>query len=413
MIKVCDSIMGSGKSSAAINYMNAHKHDKKFIYITPYLTETDRIFSKCKDLHFVRPSNKLKEFNFSKSQHTNELIKEGRNISTTHQAFKRYTSETLDNIKKQGYTLIIDESVSVYEEYVTHPTDLNLLIGAGYIKEINGVYTRGDEDYDGACFKNFLSILKSRELISMDNNSYTLYFWSLPPDLLTSFDDVYILTYMFKAQSLKYFMDVYNIKYTFIGVERTPDGKYYFCKDSSYIPEYVHHIKDKIHILDNARLNSIGNDYYALSKSWYTNKTGETDQLKNNISNCFNHIWRGVEADKRMWGAFSCAFNKLKGKGYTKSFVPFNERATNSYKNKTHLVYATNVFMNVSEKLLYQRYGVQVDEDLYALSTMVQWIWRSAIRDGQDIYLYIPSKRMRTLLINWIHSFDEGGVSAA
>lgn len=42
MIKVCDAIMGSGKSSAAITYMNEHPDDK-FIYITPYLNEVKRI----------------------------------------------------------------------------------------------------------------------------------------------------------------------------------------------------------------------------------------------------------------------------------------------------------------------------------------------------------------------------------
>ena len=38
---------------------------------------------------------------------------------------------------------------------------------------------------------------------------------------------------------------------------------------------------------------------------------------------------------------------------------------------------------------------------------MVQWIWRSAIRDGDEIYIYIPSKRMRTLLINWMESLSD------
>ena len=38
MIQVCDAIMGTGKSSAAITYMNEHK-EEKFIYITPYLEE--------------------------------------------------------------------------------------------------------------------------------------------------------------------------------------------------------------------------------------------------------------------------------------------------------------------------------------------------------------------------------------
>ena len=38
---------------------------------------------------------------------------------------------------------------------------------------------------------------------------------------------------------------------------------------------------------------------------------------------------------------------------------------------------------------------------------MLQWIWRSAIRDGKPINAYIPSKRMRELLINWMNDFEE------
>ena len=94
--------MGTGKSSAAITYLNEHK-DEKFIYITPYLDEANRIKNGCPDLNFVEPSNKLKEFNFKKSLHTAQLIREGKNITTTHQAFKGYTQATLDCIKEQGY----------------------------------------------------------------------------------------------------------------------------------------------------------------------------------------------------------------------------------------------------------------------------------------------------------------------
>lgn len=38
MIKVCDSIMGSGKTQAAISYINEHQ-DARFIYVAPYLAE--------------------------------------------------------------------------------------------------------------------------------------------------------------------------------------------------------------------------------------------------------------------------------------------------------------------------------------------------------------------------------------
>lgn len=99
MIQVCDAIMGTGKSSAAITYMNEHR-DEKFIYVTPYLEEAERIKEGCKAMHFVEPSDKLKQYGFKKSEHTAALIKQGKNITTTHQAFKRYSQDMLDDIQK-------------------------------------------------------------------------------------------------------------------------------------------------------------------------------------------------------------------------------------------------------------------------------------------------------------------------
>ena len=33
---------------------------------------------------------------------------------------------------------------------------------------------------------------------------------------------------------------------------------------------------------------------------------------------------------------------------------------------------------------------------------MIQWIWRSAIRDGKEVWVYVPSRRMRDLLRQWL-----------
>jgi hypothetical protein len=33
---------------------------------------------------------------------------------------------------------------------------------------------------------------------------------------------------------------------------------------------------------------------------------------------------------------------------------------------------------------------------------MIQWIWRSRIRKGENINIYIPSMRMRNLLNAWM-----------
>lgn len=408
MVKVVDSIMGSGKSSSAIRYMNENA-DKKFIYITPYLTETERIRKECAALHFVEPSDKLREYGFKKSIHTMALIEEGCNISTTHQAFKGYTPATLEHIREKGYTLIIDENVDILEEFKYHPTDLQVLVDAGYIKEENGIYSLAKEGYDGVALKDMMYLLKSRELIKIEDKIDQMFFWALPPDLLTSFKDVYILTYLFDCQSLKYFMDIYNIPYTYIGIERTEDGGYRFGKYPGYIPEYVYHLKEKIHILDNQRLNSIGDNYYAMSKSWFERGGKDVQQLKRNIDNFYNNIWRDIPADRRMWGSYNGEMNKVKGKGYTKAFVTFNTKATNQYKDRDCLVYVANLFMNVNEKKFYAKHGVTVNEDIYALSIMIQWIWRSAIREGNEVNLYIPSRRMRMLLIDWIDSLSKGG----
>ena len=39
---------------------------------------------------------------------------------------------------------------------------------------------------------------------------------------------------------------------------------------------------------------------------------------------------------------------------------------------------------------------------MYALSEMIQWIFRSRIRNNEDINIYIPSSRMRNLLIEFL-----------
>lgn len=408
MIKVCDAIMGSGKSSAAITYMNEHKNDSKFIFITPFLEETKRIRECCPGLHFVEPSNNPK-YDFKKLGHTEHLILEGRNISTTHSAFKLYTHDMLKAIKEQGYTLIIDENVDVLEQMEADPNDLKLVVENGFMEEADGEYKITDKEYDGtALLPGLLQVAKTRVLTRIKDGSDIFYYWSLPVDLITSFKDVFILTYMFDCQSICYFLKLNELSFEYIGVSKDSRGSYHFVDRDSDVPDYLATLKDKIHILENQKLNSIGDGWFDLSINWFSKESSDVEQLRKNIYNCYCNIWN-APASQRLWSTFKVAKSKLKAKGYTKAFLVFNSKATNNYKNKTCLVYATNIFMNVSTKSFYKRYNVQVSEEGYALSTMLQWIWRSAIREGKDINIYIPSKRMRTLLIDWINSVSGEG----
>lgn len=404
--------MGTGKSQSAIAWMNDHR-DEKFIYITPYLEEANRIKNGCPALKFIEPSNKIAEYGHKKLEHTAALIKEGRNITTTHQAFRGYTPEILEDIMRHGYTLIIDENVDVLETFEFHPDDLQIAVDAGYITENNGIYTVSNNEYKGTALRDMFKLLKTRELVRIeDKDSNSLFYWALPPDLIAAFKDVFILTYLFRGQSLHHFLEIYNIPYQYIGIEKTDASAtgYRFSDYPGYTPEYVSKLGDMLHILDTGKLNDIGDDYYALSMNWFNKSDDEkTEQLRKNISNCFKNIWNDVPADERLWATYIKEKEHMKGKGYTKSFLTFNAKASNAYRDKTHLVYMVNIFMNVNDKKFYQKHGIEVDEDMFALSIMVQWIWRSAIRDGEEVYLYIPSSRMRNILINWIDTVSKGG----
>lgn len=409
MVRVCDSIMGTGKSSAAITLINEYPN-YRYIYITPYLDEAARIKKGCPDAHFVEPSDKLKQYHNKKSEHTAALIKKGKNIATTHQAFKNYNAEMLEDIKRQNYVLIIDENVEVLETFDIHPDDLKLTVDAGYVSENNGVYSIVNSAYSGNAMRELFSMMKSRELVKLeDDKNNELFYWALPPELILSFKEVFILTYLFEGQSIHHFLKIYDIPYELIGVTRTGYDTFRFCGYPGYTPKYVSNLKNMLHILERNKINDIGDDFHALSKSWFERGGPELEQLRKNLNNYYRNIWADIPADRRLWGSYKGAFTKMRGKGYTNAFLTFNAKATNNFRTRDCLVYIANVFMNVNEKKFYQMHGIEVDEDMYALSIMVQWIWRSAIRDGKEINLYIPSRRMRTLLTKWIDSFSEGG----
>lgn len=405
MIKVCDAIMGTGKSTAAIQYMNSHP-DLRFIYITPYLDEARRIAEGCSRLEFHEPM-RIAEFSGSKTLHTAELVHEGKNIATTHQAFRAYPRSLLDDIRDKHYTLIIDENVDVLNPVEINPADMNMAVNAGLISYgDDGVYRRS-ADYDGSALCDLFRMMKIRDIIGVKHKgSETFYYWQFPPDLLTCFDDVFILTYLFEGQSLYYFLNMYGLSYMYIGIAKTDDG-FVFSETEHYVPDYVSTLSEKIHILDNERMNEVGFNKTDLSMSWFAKHKQEREELRRNITNFFVHLTDSCSAT-RMWSTYAEYKYDLRGKGYSSGFVSFNTKATNQYRNKTALAYCVNLYMNVGQKLLYQHRGIEVDEDAYALSIMVQWIWRSAIRDGKDIHLYIPSRRMRTILQNWINNLSKG-----
>jgi hypothetical protein len=211
------------------------------------------------------------------------------------------------------------------------------------------------------------------------------------------------MTYIFDCQIQKYYYDIHGIDCEYYTVEKQ-GNKYCIIPYENRKPIDKSLLKSKIHIYEG-NLNNIGDPDYSLSASWYNKEKNRplVTTLKNNIYNYFRHKI-DAKSEQIIWTTFKNHKNRLAGKGFKKAFLSCNARATNEYKDRQYLAYCINIFLNPIIKQFFDIRNVTVYEDDYALSELLQWIWRSAIRQNREIWLYIPSKRMRLLIIEWFNS---------
>ena len=231
----------------------------------------------------------------------------------------------------------------------------------------------------------------------------TFLFWMFPPEVFQAFDEVIVLTYLFEAQLQKYYFDINGFSYRYIGVEQRGDS-FYFSETVNQFTK-IAGLKEKVHIFDNKKLNSVGDDKFALSSSWserHFRNPVSCAKMRDGLYNVLRHYYSGKSGNS-MWTSFKAQKDRLTPNGFKNCFVSCSCRATNEYRGKKNLAYCVNIFFNPFLKRYFEEHGCVVDEDKYALSEMIQWIWRSAIRDGHEINIYIPSKRMRNLLTNWLN----------
>ena len=396
--------MGSGKSSAAIQYMNDHK-EVNYIYITPYKDEVERIIEQTNSTFHQPQIYKKDDETFFKLDSLNSLLAHNKNIATTHALFKLANEETRELLYAGNYVLVLDEVIEVVRQVNLKEKDMNMLFESKWLlKDGNklrwNTYKEEREgEYDGDKFKTIRSYALNDNLV-LHNNKILL--WTLPIDMFKVFTDAYILTYMFESSLLKYYFDLHNIdtiKYR--ATYDKEESKFIFTPKGDYTDKhYKEELKQLIHIYEGD-LNKVGDKPFSLSKSWYDDKKHMHKKIKNNVLNFFQNKAK-VKGEYKMWTTFKQFEHKIKGKGYTKGFAPVTIKATNEYQHKTALAYTVNRFQSPSIRDYFHTNNIDIDEDLIAIGELVQWIWRSAIRNDQEIKLYIPSSRMRRLLMEWL-----------
>lgn len=397
-VNIVDAVMGAGKSQSIINHIN-NDNSSRFLVITPYLDEVKRYKKDCPNKNFKTP---LFDSGQTKLDDIKKLISRGENIISTHALFQRFDNELIDMCRATNYTLIMDEVANVVDEYSISKQDYQVLVNnyTDINSETKQLIWKNEHDNYVGKFESEKRLCELGSLVCYGDN---LMVWLFPIETFNSFREIYILTYRFDLQLQKYYYDYYGLPYKYLSVTGNSMDTYRLIDYSEDINYIKYDYKKLIHICDVDKLNMIGDRETDLSKSWYerNKKNVSMSVLKNNISNFFRNVRHDRSTDN-IWTTFKDFYSQLKGKGYTKGFLPLNSRATNEYRDRTSVVYPVNRYLNPFVKNFFVSNGIQVDEDGYALSEMLQFIWRSAIRNGEEIWVYVPSVRMRNLLKQWI-----------
>lgn len=408
MIKVIDSIMGSGKSTYAIQYIN-NNPDKRYIFISPLLSEVQRVKDNCANFDEPEEYTEYGE-KCLKLDSFHKLLKQGINIASTHALFKLTTEETIKYLQKWNYVLFIDEVLQVVETDSINATDLDDLLKCGYanVDPTTRYLQWLDDSYTGESFRKIMIMSKTKSIFVMgEGKKKQTLIWVFPALIFNYFSEVWVMTYLFDCQPLRYYFAMNNLEF----IKYRIDGGQLVSNDN--------HVDDKSNIKINfydGKKNDIGNEgktglqkQTCLCSTWYNKATEEQfKRLQKNIYGYFNNDLKSP-SELNLWTCFKGDKDKyrlkLQGNGYTKGFLACNARATNDYRHKLSIAYVINVFMNPIILNFFDANGIKItreEQENYALSEMLQWLWRSALREGQEVSLYIPSVRMRRILKQWL-----------
>ena len=405
VVEVVDSIMGSHKTSKIIEWMEEN-YNERYIYLSPLLSEVGeggRLSQSLSKITFEYPSSGGGK---TKCESLLELLEAGANISCTHSLYMSLTDRHLALIEDLGYILVIDEEVDVIDGFDRYTCgDYNWLYKHGMIQKSDAdgmVSWIGDQDLaQDAKYYMFKQYCDS-QCLYVTKRSNSMMVTQLPIRLMTVAKRVVVLTYMFEGNVLSCFLKLKGVETkTFSEIETVIVDK--------------GHVRSLINLLPQNKSISWG-----LTSSWYSKATkSQLDAIAKHIRN--TAIKAGADFDDLMYTLpkdrhiriGSKESNLVKPKGYYQKrvdgvyqycWLAAQTRATNDYAHKSVLVHCYDRHPLVSVDSYLSDYGVPVDKQVFALSELLQWIWRSRIRNGSDITVSIASKRMYNLFVDWLKS---------
>jgi hypothetical protein len=419
-VRVVNSIMGTGKSQNMMRVMGENP-DRKYIYISLFNKEVGdgnsgvegRIHKELPDMNFKMPKN----MGDGKVNSVKRLVSMGANIATTHALMKMFDPEVVRMIVEKNYVVVVDEAVdciSIYDDLSLG--DVKTLLQSEQIlvdeETFQVSWNHTKYEFDGVRYQDVMELADSGFLYLYNECALISEY---PPALLRGVKDVFILSYLFEGSMFSSWLKVNKIPYSYV------DNRALGLRSEEEVKEVI---RQNLTLITSKELHK-DNGYRdsAFSSTWFKNANSmQRAKVRKAMEAAVNT--HRAKRGEIFWTTFKSRRESLEGKGYTQEvvvrtedgskvkldpFLPFNIKAINQYKDFTFAMYMVNVYKHPTEIAYLKSKGVEFDQDMYACSECIQWLWRGAIRQNKPMKALIASKRMKKLVEEWLDG-DLGGV---
>jgi hypothetical protein len=226
-----------------------------------------------------------------------------------------------------------------------------------------------------------------------------MFIWALPQSILTGGRSVTVMTYKPEGSMLLAYLRKLGLPFEVTNDNQLEED--FRAKAAELIT-----IED-IGALSKNNFSYTGQVAGMSSSSYYSKVSRSLKNLKERkligvdiydiLITCKKDAWLKASNDNQPKPGVFAKNSRLKDANW----IANTTRGTNDYMHCSHLIYLYDQNIN---PILARWLGnsSQDFKDSYALTELIQWVWRSRVRRGEPITLYLPSPRMRRLFEEWL-----------
>jgi len=357
------------------------------------------------ELQFIRPTEGSTVDGIecpSKKSHLTHLLCNGKNVAMKS-SLLNYCGDALQKaIRCNGYILISPEDAIIWADKIKKYNSANMeeAIRRKQLLMVAHDTWLLSPAHKEAYVLNMLGIpahtYNGRLLLRLSAKDRSTMYWGLQPQLFESFAEAYIFHPMMQASQVSHYMQAVGVRH----------------KWDTTGPHSYDELRPLLHIVNDTRYNQKGEDSKAYTTHWYAKKEENTAGVYKDMLNVLLHTGAGRERREDI--AYVMPEDvldqldeaKIRSVFRGRGFAPAQQYSGNSCSTTSVLCYCANTYLPSSSINYLHKNGADLTQDAYALYRMLRWIGRTAIRDRKPVTVYVPSKRMRTLLVSWLNQQD-------